>query len=413
MDQFSELWSLGQIDSSESGRVFREFLRGQVRQSLVNIMADEVSQLCGPKHHPAADADCRRAGTAEGVVLVEGRRERTVRPRVRRMKSDGSTEETRLKTYASAQEPGQLEDMLLRAIIAGASGREMKHVHPDAPGTSKSSVSRLWKKEGSRLVERLRTRDIASRDWLVLMLDGIRLSKDQMAIVALGVTADGEKSVLDFELGSSENFEVCRDLVARLVSRGFVAKRGLLTVLDGSAALKKAVRTFFEDAVVQRCLVHKERNLRGRLARRHWGELARLFKRLREVEGESAGREAYSDIKRFLADKNAAALESLGEAGDDLIALHCLNVPSTLHVSLLSTNLIENSFRNTRRKLGRVTRFRAETGQASRWLAAALLDVEKGFRRLIGYKDLPRLAEALRRHKTEHKAIDRSPPETR
>jgi len=175
-------------------------------------------------------------------------------------------------------------------------------------------------------------------------------------------------------------------------------------VLDGSAPLKKAVRKFFAGAVIQRCLVHKERNLRGRLSKRHWGDLARLFKRLRKVEGEAAGREAYSDIERFLGDKNAAALESLREAGDDLLALHCLNVPATLHVSLLSTNLIENSFRNTRRKLGRVTRFRAETDQASRWIAAALLEAEKGFRRLIGYKDLPHLAEALRRRQTDRAA---------
>jgi transposase-like protein len=291
--------------------------------------------------------------------------------------------------------------MIVRALIAGASGRDMRNVHPDAPKTSRSSVSRLWAKEGAKLVERLRTRDIASRDWLVLILDGIRLSKEQLAVVALGITSDGKKHILDFELGSSENFEICRDLVSRLVSRGFQAHRGLLAVLDGSDPLKKAVRTFFDDAVIQRCLVHKERNLRGRLSKRHWGELVRLFKRLREVEGEAAGREAYLDIERFLADKNAAALESLREAGDDLIALHCLNVPATLHVSLLSTNLIENSFRNTRRKLGRVTRFRAETDQASRWLAAALLEAEKGFRRLIGYKDLARLAEALARRQAD------------
>lgn len=413
MDQFSVLRSLGQIDSSEAGRVFREFLRGQVRQSLVNIMAEEVRQLCGPKYHPAADADCRRAGTADGVVLVEGRREKIVRPRVRRTNSDGSTEEACLETYASARESGQLEEMLLRAVIAGASGRQMKEVHPESPKTSKSSVSRLWKREGARLVASLRDRDIASRDWLVLMLDGIRLSKDQTAIVALGITTDGRKHILDFELGSSENFEVGRDLVSRLVSRGFEAKRGLLAVLDGAGALKKAVLTFFDDAVIQRCLVHKERNLRGRLSRRHWGELARLFKRLREVEGQAAGREAYSQLERFLTDKNAAALESLHEAGDELIALHCLNVPSTLHVSLLSTNLIENSFRNTRRKLGRVTRFRAETDQASRWLAAALLDVEKGFRRLMGYKDMPRLGEALTRRQADRAASREGLPESR
>ncbi len=165
--------------------------------------------------------------------------------------------------------------------------------------------------------------------------------------------------------------------------------------------------------MIQRCIIHKERNLRGRLSKRHWGELTRLFKRLREVEGEAAGRETYVAIERFLADKNAAALESLYEAGEELIALHRLNVPATLHVSLLSTNLIENSFRNTRRKLGRVTRFRAETDQASRWLAAPLLDAEKGFRRLMGYRDLPRLAEALTKHKANRVASGKGLPEHR
>jgi transposase-like protein len=404
MDQSSVLRSLGQIDSSEAGRVFREFLRGQVRESLVSIMAEEVRELCGPKYYPTPDADCRRAGTAEGVVLIEGRREEVVRPRVRRTNGEGSRDEVRLETYASAQEPGELEEMLLRAVIAGASGREMQGVHPASPKTSKSSVSRLWKKEGAKLVASLRDRDISSQEWPALMLDGIRLSKEQTAVVALGIAMDGTKRILDFELGSSENFEACRDLVSRLVSRGFEPKHGLLAVLDGSDALKKAVLTFFEDAVIQRCLIHKERNIRGRLSKRHWGELSRLFKRLREVEGEVAGREAYSEIERFLNDKSAAALNSLREAGDELLALHCLNVPSTLHVSLLSTNLIENSFRNTRRKLGRVTRFRAETDQASRWLAAALLEAEKGFRRIMGYKDLPRLAESLRRRQVDRGA---------
>ena len=144
MEQFSVLQSLGQIDSTEAGRVFREFLRGQVRESLVSIMAEEVRELCGPKYHPEPDTDCHRAGAAPGVLLCEGRQERIVRPRVRRKKSDGATEEVRLATYASAQETGQLEDMLLRAVIAGASGREMKDVHPESPKTSKSSVSRLW-----------------------------------------------------------------------------------------------------------------------------------------------------------------------------------------------------------------------------------------------------------------------------
>ncbi|ELP35213.1 hypothetical protein RBSWK_00881 [Rhodopirellula baltica SWK14] len=102
-------------------------------------------------------------------------------------------------------------------------------------------------------------------------------------------------------------------------------------------------------------------------------------------------------MRAFLEPINAEAYRSLHEAGDDLLALHRLNVPSTLHRSLLSTNAIENSFLNTRRKLGRVTRFRAETDQATRWLSYALLEAEKGFRRISGHSFLPTLIAALAR----------------
>jgi putative transposase len=161
--------------------------------------------------------------------------------------------------------------------------------------------------------------------------------------------------------------------------------------------LRLVVKEFFSDSVIQRCLVHKERNIRAKLSKRHWGELARLFKRLRSVQGKSAADEVVCELEEFLKPLNAEALKSLGEAGEDLTALHCLEVPSTLHRNLLSTNAIENSFRNTRRKLGRVTRFRAETDQATRWLAFALVEVEKGFHRISGHKDLPYLVAALER----------------
>jgi len=368
---------------------------------LAEAMAAEVAELCGKKYHPTEEAACRRAGSTPGYVVWEGKREDVKRPRVRRHQEDGDnngpTEEVRLQTYEAARQLDQLQAMVLRALKAGVSGREMAEMYPESPAVSKSSVSRLWNQAGRKLVEELRGRDIAGRDWLVLMLDGIRLSKEQTAIVAIGVTSEGTKHVLDFELGSTENAEVCRDLIRRLVERGFAPRRRLLAVLDGSSALKKAVLRFFPDAVIQRCLVHKERNIRARLSKRDWGELARLFKRLREVQGEAAGREVLGELEAFLGRRNAEALASLREAGDELIALHRLGVPATLHKNLLSTNLIENSFRNTRRKLGRVTRFRAETDQASRWLAYALLEVEKGFRRLSGWRDLPALARALER----------------
>ena len=397
MSQCSLIELLGQASVSEAGGIFREYLRGGVRMMLAEVMATEVAQLCGAKYHPNEGAACHRSGSASGYVVWEGNREDVKRPRVRRGKSDGSTEEVRLRTYESARQLDQLHGMVLRALTAGVSGREMSDVHPTSPGVSKSSVSRLWIQAGKKFVDELRTRDIASGDWLVLMLDGIVLSRDQTAIVAIGITSAGTKHVLDFELGSTENYEVCRDLVGRLIERGFTPSRRLLGVLDGSAALKKAVRKFFPDAEIQRCLVHKERNIRGRLSKRDWGELARHFKRLRQVQGAEAAREVLVELEGFLRKKNLEALASLHEAGEELIALHLLNVPSTLHKSLLSTNMIENSFRNTRRKLGRVSRFRAETDQASRWLAYALLEVEKGFHRIAGWRDLPALARALER----------------
>jgi putative transposase len=410
VDQFSLFEQLGQAEDSEAGDIFRNYLRGAVRHMFAKVMEAEVELMTGPKYHPTENRVYRRAGSTDGRVLYEGREEAVKRPRVRRVGCDGSTKEVQLETYMAAQEPSELEAAIVRAMAAGASTREVSAVYPESPKTSRSNVSRLWATVGKSHVRELRTRDIASQDWLVLMLDGIHLSKDQTAVAAIGITSDGVKCVLDFELGNSENYEVCRDLLARIKSRGFKTAGRLLAVTDGAAALKKAILKHFDDAIIQRCLVHKERNIRARLSMRDWGELARRFKRLREVQGECAAREALAELERFMKTKNAAALASLHEAGEELIALHKLDVPSTLHVSLLSTNVIENSYRNTRRKIGRVTRYRAETDQASHWLAFALSEAEKGFRRIQGYADLKYLKAALARRDVPASAASPSSP---
>jgi putative transposase len=386
--------TLGQVSSREAGSVFRDFLRGSVRQMICEVMASEVTELCGPKHRPN-DSSYVRAGSSPGRVLVDGQREEVVRPRIRQEDANGVQQEVNLATYQAAGDPEQLTASIIQALASGVSTREIKNVKPDSPGVSKSNVSRHWQQVGHKFVDEFRGRDLSSQNWVAMMLDGIRLSKDQLAVVALGITDEGLKMVLDFELGSSESAEVSKDLVRRLNKRGFACERRLFVVLDGSDALRSAVKEFFPDSVVQRCLVHKERNIRSKLSRKHWGELARLFKRLREVQGKDAAEEVVQELEEFLEGKNAESLKSLREAGEDLIALQTLNVPNTLHRNLLSTNAIENSFRNTRNKLGRVTRFRAETDQATRWLAFALLEVGKGFRRISGYQDLPKLMAAL------------------
>lgn len=397
MDQSTLIERLGQADTATAGAVFRAFIRGGVRRMIVEVMATEVESMAGPAYRPDPDAEFFRAGSAPGNVLHERKRVNVNRPRVRRKNENGRTEEVRLETYEAAREPGELEASMLRAIVAGVSGRDMAEVLPESPKTSRSSVSRHWAKVGGKFVEEIRERDIASQDWVVIMLDGIVLSKDQTAVVAIGITSSGEKIVLDFQLGSSENYETCRELLARITDRGFATGQRLFAVTDGSRALIKAVLKLFPGVVLQRCLVHKEWNLRAKLSKRDWGELARLFKRLRNVQSEAVAREVVGELEDFLATKNATALASLHEAGYELIGLFELEVPATLQKSLLSTNAIENTFRNVRRKLGRVTRFRAETDQASRWLACGLLEAEKGFRRIAGYRELWRLKSALAR----------------
>jgi transposase-like protein len=371
-----------------------------VRQMITDVIAEEVTELCGPKHRPTG-GDIYRAGTALGSVIHDGRREPISRPRVRQMSDSGSSREVTLASYEAARCPEQLRDSITKALIAGVSTRDVATTQQEeAPGLSKSNVSRHWQTVGHKFVDQLRSKDLTQIDWATLMIDGIRLSKDQLAVVAIGITAEGHKHVLDFDLGSTENTEVCRALMRRLMKRGFHCDRRLLAVLDGSDAIKKALKEFFPEVLIQRCLVHKERNIRAKLSKRHWGEMARLFKRLRKIQGKVAAEEVVGDLKSFLKPINAQALASLEEAGDELIALQSLNVPNTLHRNLLSTNAIENSFMNTRRKIGRVTRFRAETDQAARWLAFALVEVEKGFRRISGHADLPHLIAALKNAKS-------------
>lgn len=382
---------LAQAGSADLGECFETFMRTAARTAFMNVLYDEVTQLCGPAYRPLPDADCERAGSAPGRYFFGTEEEAVRRPRVRK---DGK--EVRLKAYEAAQNRGALRDSMLRAFMAGLPSREQQRLFKDSSCTSRSEVSRLWQQEGLKCIDELRGRDLAAADYVVLMLDGIGLGDDLCGIVALGITIEGQKHILDFQIGASENAEACSDLLARLVERGFRPRRRLLAVIDGSKALRTALRARWPDAIVQRCLVHKARNIKGYLSRRHHGEVDRLFDRLRKAEGYEAAREVQKELRRFLKGKNAAALASLDEAGDELLAVHRLGAPATLNATLLNTNCIENPFRNVRAKTRRVTRWRGETQMASKWLAYALLEAERGFRRINHWADMEILAMKIK-----------------
>ena len=380
--------------STETVKNFRENLRGLAREIFFEVMAEEVLELCGPRHYPVSGARYRRAGSASGRIYWDGQWEKMSRPRVRRS-GGGTGGEVNLRSYQAAKDPEEFRQRVYAALSAGASTRDQKAV----AHAGRSTASRIWEKKGSEVLAEFRRRDISNREWACLMPDGVGLGDNLLAVVALGVTGEGEKVFLDFEFGAEESAETACGLLKRLRERCFKPAEGcrLLTVLDGSKALSAAVKRYFPDAVMQRCLVHKERNIRQHLPRRSWGLLAELFKRLRLAEGGHAAMESLKELEKFLKTRSKGAYESLREGWDELTAFQRLEVPSTLNISFLSTNFIENGFNNVRRKIGRVKRWRMETGQPEKWLAFALGEAEKGFKRIRNAGDMKTLMAALKR----------------
>ena len=359
------------------------------------MLLEEVAALCGPSHYPPPGAAYRRAGSERGTCHAGGRCEAILRPRVRKQGGDGTETEHRLASYAAMRRPGNKAAAVVTALGAGMSTRSQEWASEGV--MSKSAASRHWIEATAAKITELRERDLRKMVFFGLMLDGVFLGDGAVGVIALGLLRTGEKVLLDFEVGASENAAVCTALVARWQQRGFGPPAGsrLFAVLDGAAALQTAVLALWPTALIQRCVVPKERNLFGDLREGDHAEAARLWRRLRLAQGAVAGREALAALQAFLHPLNAAAATSLAEAGDQLITLHQLNVPATLHVSLLSTNAIENVMRNYRAQTAKLSRWRLETNQVSRWTATALLHVERGFHRIKGHADLPQLLAAL------------------
>lgn len=385
--------ALLQGGSDEAGQLFRGYLREQIRGALWDLMQEEVKGLCGPKYAPQAAGGHRRAGSEQGVVYLGGRRRSIRRPRVRKVDESGRDHEVGLRSYGVARAHRTIEAEVADCVAQGMSMRSFERMGLE--GASRGTVSRRWVSHSLKRIEQLRGRSLGEAAFFGLMLDGVYLARELTVLICIGLCCDGSKRVLDFEVGSSESYEIGRELLQRLRQRGLVFLGQPLVILDGALALEKAVMEFWPQAHIQRCLVHKERNLHAHLRRKDHGECSRLMERLRRVQGAEAGKEALAELQRFLASRNQEAFQSVQEAGERLITLHRLDAPSTLHKSLLSTNLIENLILNYRRQTNRVSRWRTDTDQAARWTAEALLWSEEGFRKITGYQDLPKLLRNL------------------
>ncbi|MDF3130865.1 IS256 family transposase [Kiritimatiellaeota bacterium B1221] len=396
MDKHIDLNTILQAEATQAATLLSTHVRQCARAAILNIIQEEVDLLCGPSHHPNNESAFFRAGSAPSSIYIEGKRQAVSRPRVRERTEDGSQEVT-IKTLQAARDPHEWEDMVHRAILCGVSGRDQARLQAhELKGMTKSNISRLWAQRAGELIREMNETDLSDFRMIALMLDGFSLSHELHVIVALGIDMEGHKRVLGYTVGASESYEVSKDLLSSLVRRGLTAATGTpLVILDGAEALRKAVLEFWPDAPVQRCLVHKERNLRGYLSRKHHGRLRLFFSELRKAQGEEAALEILKKMEDWIGGINAQALASLQEARGDMIAWFRLGGPATLNQTFLSTNHIENSMRNLRKHLGRVKRWRPETDMASRWVASGLWIAQRGFRRVRGYRDLPVLAEKL------------------
>jgi len=375
----------------EAAILFQQILRQSVRAGLFEAMAAEVEALCGPRYHPDNQSPCQRAGSEKGIAYLDGARERIRRPRVRH-ETDG---EVRLDTYEAASSQQGMFERVVAAVAQGLPVRGVERATDKA--VSKSAASRMWVDKSREQLDLLRNRPLDDVEWLCILIDGVWLTRELCVVVAVGIDSNGHKRVLDFEQGTSESATVVGRLIERLADRGVKEPVGrhLLVLRDGSKAIAAAVRRFWPNSVQQTCLVHAHSNVRDQVRKRDRADLDLRFKALREAQGREAGEEAFEDLHEFVSERNAAAALTLTEKKDAMLAFHRLNLPSTLNMTFLSTNLIENVFRNWREATGHVKRWNEQEDMVPRWMASGLLWAEAGFRRIRHAEDLPLLAAAL------------------
>jgi transposase-like protein len=226
------------------------------------------------------------------------------------------------------------------------------------------------------------------------MIDGVEYAGETM-VVALGITEDGTKRILGLRQGATENVDVCAALLEDLVGRGLDAGRPTLFVLDGSKALHAAVtRVWGTNAVIQRCQVHKKRNVKGHVPETHWPELERRLSDAYHETNYETAKASLDATARWLNRINPDAASSLREGLEETLTVVRLGVPGVLRRTLTTTNPIESALSVTRRVTARVTRWR-DGDMRRRWCAAGLLRAEGKFRRVRGHRAMPTLLKAV------------------
>src|ERR1035437_6798195 len=363
---------------------------------LHTMLEADRTAVCGPRDAHQPDRAASRAGTVAWGVVLGGRPVQIRRPRVR-----AAGAEVALPTFEAFADTDPLNGRVVEQMLLGVAtrqyGRSVEPVGAEVRvrGTSKSAVSRRFVVKTAAQLEAWRSTALEAINLVALLIDGLHIG-EHCVVVALGIDTTGAKHALGLWDGSTENAALCQSLLADLQSRGLRTDRSLLIILDGSKALHKAVtQTWGPAALIHRCHVHKLRNILEHLpeGQRAWVR-AIVARAYRQVEVATA-RRLLQDLARRLEDRYPSAAGSVREGLDETLAVLTLGLSDRLRQSLATTNAIESLISRTRHVKRNVKRWRG--GQmVLRCTAAAILEAVKGFCRLKGHKDMPKLVAALR-----------------
>jgi putative transposase len=362
------------------------------------LMEADVTTLAGPKGKHDPQRAAVRHGHERGSVTLGGRRVPVRRPRVRA--ADGSGE-LPVPTYELFAGTEILGSMAMERMLAGLSTRRYPvglepvgdRVSAAARSTSKSAVSRKFVAMTETALAELLAADLSGLDLVALMIDGVHFG-ESVCIVALGIDIDGVKHPLALVEGATENATVVTDLLTGLRERGLDVTRPLLVGIDGAKALRKAVVDVFDHPVIQRCQLHKIRNVQDRLPERLRGPVGKKMRAAYHADSALEAEAALNALARELDKTHPGAAASLREGLAETLTVLRLGVPPTLARTLRSTNAIESMISICRAHSANVKRWR-DGQMALRWCAAGMIEAGKQFRRVNGHLHLPKLRAAL------------------
>ena len=370
-----------------------ELLRQAGLQLMELLMEEEVRELVGERSRPQPDRTASRWGKERGYCVVMGQKVPVNRPRVRTT----DDQEVRLGSYEMFHRGEPLTETVWEKLMLGLSTRKYGQAvrqFSEAYGLEKSAISEHFIEASRTKLKEMMERRLDKLKLCALLIDATPFAGQQM-VVALGISQDGRKTILGIRQGATENAIVVGELLGELMNRGLDFSEPRLYVLDGGKALHAAVKKYAgESAPIQRCQVHKRRNVLDHLTDEQKPLVAKKLNIAYALEDHASAKLALEQLQRELMDINPSAARSLGEGMEETLTVHRLHVPPQLRKTLASTNVIESAFAIVERVCSNVKRWHPGD-QRERWVGSGLLVAEKQFRRVQGHKQIPNLLREL------------------